>query len=115
MEHGALPIDPGRIGLAGFSDGASYALSLGLMNGELFRHILAFSPGFVVPGPRVGRPLIFVSHGRRDRILPIETCGRHIAAELKQEGYDVEYREFDGDHVVPAAIADAGMHRFLQD
>lgn len=32
---------------AGFSDGASYALSLGLPNGNLFSHIVAFSPGFM--------------------------------------------------------------------
>ncbi len=31
----------------GFSDGASYALSLGVPNGDLFTHIVAFSPGFM--------------------------------------------------------------------
>src|SRR4051812_10493594 len=45
-----LPIDPQKVILGGFSDGASYALSLGLINGDLFKHILAFSPGFIVPG-----------------------------------------------------------------
>src|SRR5690606_11509160 len=39
-------IDPKRIAIGGFSDGASYALTLGLANGHLFRTILAFSPGF---------------------------------------------------------------------
>ena len=46
-------IDPGRIGLAGFSDGASYALSLGVANGDLFTHIMAFSPGFMRPPAQV--------------------------------------------------------------
>lgn len=110
-----FPVDARRIGIGGFSDGASYALSLGLMNGNLFAHVLAFSPGFILPGPRAGRPRIFVSHGRSDHILPIESCGRRIASELRRQGYDVAYREFDGDHIVPAAIADAGMHRFLGD
>ena len=40
-------IDPERIAIGGFSDGASYALSVGLTNGDLFTHIIAFSPGFV--------------------------------------------------------------------
>ena len=39
-------VDPSRVAVGGFSDGASYALSLGLTNGDLFTHVLAFSPGF---------------------------------------------------------------------
>ena len=42
----AYPIDKARIGVAGFSDGASAALSLGLVNGDLFTGIAAFSAGF---------------------------------------------------------------------
>ena len=38
-------VDPKRLAIGGFSDGASYALSLGLINGTLFTHVLAFSPG----------------------------------------------------------------------
>lgn len=106
-------VDAKRVGIGGFSDGGSYALSLGLMNGDLFSRILAFSPGFIVHGRAVGRPRIFISHGRSDHVLPIERCGRKLAGELKGARYDVDYREFDGGHVVPAAVADAGMRRFL--
>jgi predicted esterase len=60
----ALAVPPDRVAVAGFSDGASYALGLGLANGDLFRDVLALSPGFVPPGaPGRGRPRIFVSHG----------------------------------------------------
>ena len=31
-------IDPSKVAIAGFSDGASYALSVGLTNGDLFTH-----------------------------------------------------------------------------
>lgn len=48
-------IDPARVGIGGFSDGASYALSLGLTNGDLFDHVIAFSPGFMAPA-RDGPP-----------------------------------------------------------
>ncbi|KAG2426354.1 hypothetical protein HXX76_013111 [Chlamydomonas incerta] len=47
----AYAVDAGRVALAGHSDGASYALSLGLGNPQLFTHLLAFSPGFMRPPP----------------------------------------------------------------
>ena len=59
-------VDPTRIAVGGYSDGASYALSLGITNGDLFTHVLAFSPGFMVPAGQRGSPRIFVSHGTRD-------------------------------------------------
>lgn len=98
-------IDPQKIAIAGFSDGASYALSLGLTNGDLFQRIVAFSPGFMRPNVGRGKPTSFVSHGTRDPILPIATSSRVIVPELRSAGYDVTYREFDGTHEVPVAIA----------
>ena len=98
-------IDPARVTVEGFSDGASYALGLGLSNGDLFRRIVAFSPGFVTGVTPQGKPSIFVSHGTRDAVLPIDQCSRRIVPELERAGYDVEYREFDGPHAVPANIA----------
>ncbi|WP_196882702.1 alpha/beta hydrolase [Arthrobacter sp. CAN_A214] len=100
----SVAIDPERIGIAGFSDGASYALGLGLANGGLFRRILAFSPGFIPVGPRSGQPEVFVSHGIDDTILPIRSTSHRIVPALKDDGYDVTYREFEGPHTVPAGI-----------
>src|SRR6185312_17238913 len=65
-----VAIDPARLAIGGFSDGASYAISLGLINGDLFNSIVAFSPGFVIDGTPHGTPRIFISHGTRDHILP---------------------------------------------
>ena len=104
-----VAIDPARIAIGGFSDGASYALSLGMINGDLFPSVVAFSPGFVVSGTPNGKPRIFISHGTHDRILPIDRCGRRIAATLISRGYDVTFREFDGDHEIPADIAREGL------
>ncbi|WP_439331130.1 alpha/beta hydrolase [Modestobacter altitudinis] len=101
-----LAVDAGRVVIAGFSDGASYALGLGLANGDLFRRIVAFSPGFVPPGtPRRGSPPVFVSHGDADDVLPIDRTSRAIVPELRDDGYDVTYREFAGPHAVPPDIA----------
>ena len=103
------PIDRNRIAIGGFSDGGSYALSLGLTNGDLFTHVIAFSPGFVRLNSTTGEPRVFLSHGRADQVLPIEKCGRPIAAALAQSGYDVEYMEFDGQHTVPQAVAERAL------
>jgi phospholipase/carboxylesterase len=61
-----LAVDARRLAITGFSDGASDALSLGLTNGDLFTHLIAFSPGFLAPSTKRGKPPVFVSHGNRD-------------------------------------------------
>lgn len=104
-----VAIDPARVAAGGFSDGATYALSLGLINGDLFRRVLAFSPGYVIEGERHGRPQVYISHGTADEILPIDRCSRAIVPRLKARGYRVAFREFDGGHDVPAEIAREGM------
>lgn len=106
-------IDPGHMAIGGFSDGASYGLSVGLVNGTLFSHILAFSPGFIAPGPTSGSPRVFVSHGTVDDVLPIGTTSRRIVPRLEQDGYDVRYREFEGGHAVPPHIAREALDWFL--
>lgn len=107
----AYPVDPERIAISGFSDGASYALSLGLVNGTLFSRILAFSPGFVMPGAFEGRPSIFISHGVSDQVLPVDRTSRRIVPALQAEGYTVDYREFDGGHMVPPDMIEAALER----
>jgi phospholipase/carboxylesterase len=104
-----VAIDPSRVAIGGFSDGATYALSLGLVNGDLFPKVVAFSPGFVVEGPVHGKPEFFVSHGTSDPILPIDQSSRIIVPALRKRGYDVTFREFRGEHEVPAEIAREAM------
>jgi predicted esterase len=99
--------------IGGFSDGASYALSLGLMKGEQFSDIIAFSPGFAAPANPSGNPRIFISHGVRDQVLPIEQSSRRIVPRLRSGGYNVEYVEFSGGHSVPEHIAAAAFEWFL--
>ncbi|GIH81423.1 alpha/beta hydrolase [Planobispora longispora] len=98
-----------HVAVAGFSDGASYALSLGVANGDLFRAVLAFSPGFMAPVVRHGRPRFFVSHGTGDRVLPIGSCSRRLVPLLRESGYPVTYQEFDGGHEVPPQVASAAV------
>jgi predicted esterase len=104
-------VDPARVVLEGFSDGASYCLGLGLANGDLFKRLVAFSPGFIHDSDsgRHGKPEIFDSHGRQDSVLPIDSASRAIVAELRADGYTVDFREFDGGHEVPPDIAAAAV------
>jgi phospholipase/carboxylesterase len=104
-----LDVDLGRLAVGGVSDGASYALALGLCNGDVFPTVLAFSPGFLVAPDLVGRPRLFVSHGTDDRVLPIDSCSRSFVPELVAAGYEVRYDEFDGGHTVPAPVSDRAV------
>src|SRR5579875_549255 len=106
--------DMRRLALGGVSDGASYALSVGLSNGDVFETVLAFSPGFIVVPEPVGRPRVFVSHGTHDPILPIDACSRAFVPALRGAGYDVWFEEFDGGHRVPPPVADLSMRWWLE-
>lgn len=98
-------VDPARIGLAGFSAGASYALALGRTNGDFFRRVTAFSPSFYLDVTRVGQPEFFITHGATDPVSPISIGSREIVPKMRADGYEVRYEEFVGGHVIPANLA----------
>ena len=100
-------IDADRIALCGFSDGATYTLSLGISNGDIFTHLIAFSPGFVTVTE------IFVAHGNADYDLPVEGSRDHIVPNFIDMGYDVTYYEFRGGHQIPAHASNKALDWFL--
>ncbi|MPW22694.1 esterase [Paraburkholderia sp. CNPSo 3157] len=106
-------IDRGRLAFAGFSDGASYALSIGITNGDIASHVIAFSGGFMSVFMQEGVPKVFIAHGLRDEQLPIETSGRANAAKLKSAGYDVQFVEFNGLHAIQPAVVGMAIQFFL--
>lgn len=93
-------LDPARLAFAGFSDGGSYALSLGLTNGDVASHVIGLSAGFMNSFAQVGTPRFFLAHGRADSQLPIETSAHPHAKRLLDGGYDLTLQPFDGDHVI---------------
>jgi phospholipase/carboxylesterase len=107
-------VDPKKMWLAGHSDGASYALSLGLGTGDTFGYVAAFSPGVMQPAEVHGKPRIFISHGLSDPIMPIEVTSRRFVPRLKNLGYDVTYREYEGRHGVTTAIVREAFEWFLK-
>jgi len=110
-------IDRNRLAIGGFSDGASYALSLGLANGDVFRYVIAFSPGFIVRARARGRsgpkgveiPLVYIAHGTGDNVLPIASTSRIFVSQLRKNGYKVEFHEFSGGHHASRQVADQAM------
>jgi phospholipase/carboxylesterase len=106
-------IDRTRIAVAGFSDGATYALTLGVSNGELFPAVIALSPGGIVGRGQVGAPRIFVAHGTLDDVLPIARAGDAVVRQLREAGYSVTYRRFRGGHEASTATSAAAIRWFL--
>jgi predicted esterase len=106
-------INTSKIAVGGFSDGASYALSIGLINGDLFSHIIAFSPGFFYAPAIHGKPRVFVSHGALDSVLPIQVCSMRIVPQLQKKGYDILYHEFDGPHIIPPLVVEEAVKWFV--
>jgi poly(3-hydroxybutyrate) depolymerase len=67
-------IDLHHFVLAGHSDGASTAMSVGLANGDLFSHVMMLSGGSVFGRKGIGRPRLFIAHGDQDDILPFDNA-----------------------------------------
>ncbi len=105
----AVDVDPDRIYTWGFSDGATYAISLALINGDLFAGAIAHSPGFFVEGEVHGKPRLFVSHGTDDEILPIGKTSRRLVPVLRSRGYDMTFREFEGGHTIPLPVLEEAL------
>ena len=103
-----LPALEGRLGLSGFGDGASYALSVGLANGDQVKAIIAFAPGFARPGQFVGAPSVLLAHGIEDPVLPV-SCSHRIASVLEARHVPVSLMEFPGEHLVPPWVAGAAI------
>lgn len=81
------------------------ALWLGLTSGGLFHAIVSLSPGGSLPADRLGKPDVYLAHGTRDGVIPIETGGDFLAARLRADGYRVRYVRFAGGHrPVPAVV-----------
>ena len=105
-------IDPRRIAIGGFSDGAGNALTLGLVNGDLFRAVMALAPGALIAEKTTGKPRVFIAHGTRDTTIPIRASDT-IVRKLRASRYSVTYRRFRGTHEVPDAISAAAVRWFL--
>ncbi|UQV18634.1 hypothetical protein MU852_01530 [Brevundimonas albigilva] len=107
-----LAVDPARIAVLGMSDGASYALSLGLANGDLFSDVIAMEPLRFRTPTTVGASRYFISIGRRDEVSGLVNVVQ-MADDLKAQGFDVELAEHGGGHVMDRNHLSRAIDRFL--
>lgn len=106
-------VDSTRIGIGGFSDGASEALGLGIANGDFISKVVAFSPSRLFGPFRRGEPSFFLSHGSEDAAVPITIVRDTIVPTLRAVFPDVTFVEFQGVHEMPDSIARQGFEWFV--
>jgi phospholipase/carboxylesterase len=103
--------------LGGFSQGAMISADVAFTTDEPLGCLVLFSPSFVnETGWRAGMPArkglrVFVSHGRRDDILPFDGSQR-LAQAMRDAGLRVTWVPFDGGHEIPIQVVTA-LNRFL--
>lgn len=108
-------VDPTKMALGGLSDGGSYSLALGRVNGDLFTHLIAVAPWRLKPPAELlGLPKMFVAHGKKDNIYPYLHSRYFLVPGLKKAGYDVDYLEFDGPHSVTPPVSEQIMQWFIE-
>ena len=102
------PIHPRRQALLGYSDGASYALSVGLSNPHVFSDVMGWAAGFKLVDPnamRAGapRPRVLLEYGTHDPLFPFEMIALPMRDELRRLGYEVEFRVDKGGKHWPSS------------
>jgi phospholipase/carboxylesterase len=107
-----LNIDPTRISLGGFVDGGFEALGVGLANGDLFSHIMAYSPSGLIAPYVQGKPKCFVSIGDDDTAA-MDYTKLYMTDKLTAAGYTVNIVEFDGGFELPSEVARQSFEWFL--
>ena len=109
---GKVAIDPKRIAVIGFSNGATYALSVGTANPQLFSAVLALSPGPAFPTRFDPAQRVFISHGESDEVLPFSYT-RGVVAKLRVRKMQVDFMPFKGKHEIPAEARTRALEVFL--
>ena len=107
-----VAVDPARVGIMGFSDGATYAVSVGTANPQLFHTVIAYSPGPAFPTRFDATQRIFISHAEEDPVLPYSTT-RGMVAKMRVKKMPVMFESFHGGHEVPKAIHAKAIAYFM--
>ncbi len=101
------PIDPQRQALIGFSDGASYALSIGLSNPGYFDALLCWAAGFVVVDrnafdPDAAKPSVYIEYGTHDQLFDFESVALTMKGDHERAGCDVTFSVDEGGRHMPS-------------
>ena len=106
------PIDPLQQALIGYSDGASYGLSLGLCNSTMFSALMVWAAGFLVLDPPTAerfrdgvpepRPRIYLEYGTHDELFDFQTVALPMRDHLQKSGFDVTFSVDEGGRHWPS-------------
>ena len=101
------PVDAFRQALVGYSDGASYALSVGLSNAGLFDAMMVWAAGFVVLDPELWdpearKPRVYHEHGTHDELFPFEQIAVPLRDNLRRAGCEVTFSPDEGGRHWPS-------------
>ncbi len=124
------PIDALQQSLIGYSDGASYALSVGLCNASMFSALMVWAAGFLVLDPPTAdafrrspasepRPRIYLEYGTHDELFDFQQVAIPMRENLEKVGLDVTFSVDEGGRHWPSGsfhrealdwyFADAGV------
>lgn len=106
------PVDPLQQVLIGYSDGASYALSVGLSNCTMFSALMVWAAGFLVVDPQTAaqfresipepRPRIYLEYGTHDELFDFEQVAVPMRDNLSKSGFDVTFSVDEGGRHWPS-------------
>jgi phospholipase/carboxylesterase len=105
----AYEVDPERMYLMGFSQGAIMSLTLALTEPRLLAGVAAISgrippevrPWVVSPEETAGLP-VMVAHGQADTVITVDWA-RRARETLERQRVELTYREHGEGHFIPAA------------
>ena len=114
------PLDPARLALIGFSQGAAMSHTLVLTSMQLELAGLASLAGFIPDLPELAEPAnhltglpLFIAHGSRDEIVPLERA-RQTRDRYQRLGAEVTYSEHSTGHKIHTEAMRA-LKKWLRD
>ncbi len=116
-----FPVDPERQGLLGYSDGASYGLSLGLSNPDIFRAVMAWAAGFLaIDGNAIPegarKPPIYLEYGTHDELFDFDQVAKPMRHNLLELGYEVSFHaDQGGRHWPSSTFQDEALDWFFSE
>lgn len=102
-------LNPERLVLGGFSQGAMIATEVALSQSEdvealvLYSGVMLDERGWTAKAPALKGKKLLQSHGSGDPVLP-QAAGRRLFDMLKKAGMEGEFISFPGGHEIPAQV-----------
>lgn len=115
------PVDRMRQGLIGYSDGASYGLSIGLSNPGIFCAVMAWAAGFLALESDVAeagtqRPAVFLEYGTHDELFPFEQVALPMKRHLEELGCALTFVVDEGGrHWPPSEFQPEALDWFFSE